>query len=144
MTRLKSILFSVCALIVSMNSVWAAPELDWPKKPIPAIVSFPAGGSTDQSISSALFKNPPTDLQKDFVPVALIGTIPHLIVMNPSVPAKNLPELITFTNPKMEISITPRRAMAACRILNLLYSCSVLMLLALIFPIKAAALLCQT
>jgi tripartite-type tricarboxylate transporter receptor subunit TctC len=55
---------------------------------------------TNQSISSALFKNPPADLQKDFVPVALIGTIPHLIVVNPSVPAKNLPELITFIKSK--------------------------------------------
>nr|WP_269460062.1 tripartite tricarboxylate transporter substrate-binding protein [Polynucleobacter necessarius] len=55
---------------------------------------------TNQSISSALFKNPPTDLQKDFVPVALIGTIPNLIGMNPSVPAKNLQELITFIKSK--------------------------------------------
>jgi tripartite-type tricarboxylate transporter receptor subunit TctC len=130
----------------------AAPETDWPKKPIVAIVSFPAGGSTDvfarsltaplaealgqsiivdnkpgaggmiglgaaakaapdgytihisgltnQSISQALFKNPPADLQKDFAPVALIGAIPHLIVVNPSVPAKNLSELIAFIKSK--------------------------------------------
>lgn len=152
MTRLKSLLFSTCTLIGLMHSAWAAPEIDWPKKPMVAIVSFPAGGSTDifarsvtaplaealgqsivvenkpgaggmiglqaaakaapdgytihvsaltnQSISSALFKNPPADLQKDFVPVALIGTIPHLIVVNPSVPAKTLPELIAFIKSK--------------------------------------------
>jgi tripartite-type tricarboxylate transporter receptor subunit TctC len=134
------------------SSVFAAPELDWPKKPIVAILPFPAGGSTDvfarsigvplgealgqavvidnkpgaggmialgaaakaspdgytllfsaltnQSISYSLFKNPPADLTKDFVPVALVGSIPHLIVINPSVPAKNLPELIAFIKSK--------------------------------------------
>ena len=152
MNYLKSLLISVCGLLAISNSGLAAPDTDWPKKPIVAIVSFPAGGSTDifarsvtaplaealgqsivvenkpgaggmiglqaaakatpdgytihisaltnQSISTALFKNPPADLQKDFAPVALIGTIPHLIVVNPTVSAKNLPELIAFIKSK--------------------------------------------
>ena len=152
MNLLKSLLLSAVGVLVLNNVALATPETDWPKKPIVAIVSFPAGGSTDifarsvtaplaealgqsvvvenkpgaggmiglqaaakaapdgytihisaltnQSISSALFKNPPADLQKDFAPVALIGTIPHLIVVNPSVPAKNLPELIAFIKSK--------------------------------------------
>ncbi|QWE07944.1 Bug family tripartite tricarboxylate transporter substrate binding protein [Polynucleobacter ibericus] len=152
MNHFKSLLFTLLGLLTVSNSALAAPETDWPKKPIVAIVSFPAGGSTDvfarsvaaplsealgqsivvenkpgaggmiglgaaakaapdgytihisamtnQSISSALFKNPPADLQKDFAPVALIGTIPHLIVVNPTVPAKNLPELIAFIKSK--------------------------------------------
>ena len=152
MNLLKSLLLSAVGVLALNNVALAAPETDWPKKPIVAIVSFPAGGSTDifarsvtaplaealgqsvvvenkpgaggmiglqaaakaapdgytihisaltnQSISSALFKNPPADLQKDFAPVALIGTIPHLIVVNPSVPAKNLPELIAFIKSK--------------------------------------------
>ena len=135
-----------------LSTVFAAPESDWPKKPIVAILPFPAGGSTDvfarsigvplgealgqavvidnkpgaggmialgaaakaspdgytllfsaltnQSISYSLFKNPPADLTKDFVPIALVGSIPHLIVINPSVPAKNLPELIAFIKSK--------------------------------------------
>ena len=134
------------------TSLLAAPDTDWPKKPIVAILSFPAGGSTDvfaravmaplgealgqpivienkpgaggmiglqsaakaapdgytihfsamtnQSISQALFKNPPADLRKDFAPVALVGMVPHLIVVNPGVSAKNLPELITFIKSK--------------------------------------------
>mgnify|MGYP003330354745 FL=1 len=152
MTFTKSLLYGFCAIASLCGSAHAANETDWPKKPIVAIVSFPAGGSTDifarsltaplaealgqsivvenkpgaggmiglqaaakavpdgytihisaltnQSISSALFKNPPADLQKDFAPVALMGAIPHLIVINPSVPAKNLPELITFIKSK--------------------------------------------
>ena len=152
MTLFKSLIFSLLSLFSFINSALAAPDTDWPKKPMVAIVSFPAGGSTDifarsvtapladalgqsivvenkpgaggmiglqaaakaapdgytihisaltnQSISSALFKNPPADLQKDFEPVALIGTVPHLIVINPNVPAKNLPELIAFIKSK--------------------------------------------
>ncbi|MBU3633085.1 MULTISPECIES: tripartite tricarboxylate transporter substrate binding protein [unclassified Polynucleobacter] len=152
MTIFKSLLLISCTLLGFLSSAFAAPETDWPKKPIVAILAFPAGGSTDifarsvtaplaealgqsivvenkpgaggmiglqaaskavpdgytihisaltnQSISSALFKNPPADLQKDFVPVALIGTVPHLIVINPSVPAKNLPELIAYIKSK--------------------------------------------
>jgi len=152
MNYFKFLLISICGLSAISNSGLAASDMDWPKKPIVAIVSFPAGGSTDvfargvtaplsealgqsivvdnkpgaggmiglqaaakaapdgytihisaltnQSISTALFKNPPADLQKDFAPVALIGTIPHLIVVNPTVPAKNLPELIAFIKSK--------------------------------------------
>lgn len=134
------------------NVAISAPETDWPKKPIVAVLSFPAGGSTDvfaravmaplsealgqsvivenkpgaggmiglgaaakaapdgytihfsaltnQAISQALFKNPPADLRKDFMPVALVGTVPHLIVVNPNVPAKNITELIAFIKSK--------------------------------------------
>ena len=130
----------------------AAADSDWPKKPILAILTFPAGGSTDvfaravaaplgealgqsvivdnkpgaggmiglqaaakaapdgytihisaltnQSISQALFTNPPADLRKDFVPVAQLGSIPHLLEVNPTVPAKNLTELIAFIKSK--------------------------------------------
>lgn len=148
---LQPLLLGFVGLLLS-SSVLAAPDTDWPKKPIVAIVSFPAGGSTDifaravmaplgealgqsivienkpgaggmiglqaaakaapdgytihfsaltnQVISQALFKNPPADLRTDFAPVALVGTVPHLIVVNPNVPAKNLPELIAFIKSK--------------------------------------------
>ncbi len=129
-----------------------AADADWPKKPIIAILSFPAGGSTDvfaravaaplgealgqsviienkpgaggmiglqaaakaapdgytihisaltnQTISQALFTNPPADLRKDFTPVAQLGSIPHLLEVNPTVPAKNLTELVAFIKSK--------------------------------------------
>jgi tripartite-type tricarboxylate transporter receptor subunit TctC len=145
-------LFGFLLATTLWSNTFAAPEGDWPKKPIMAILPFPAGGSTDvfarsiavplgealgqpvvidnkpgaggmialgaaakaspdgytllfsaltnQSISYSLFKNPPADLTKDFAPIALVGTIPHLIVINPSVPAKNLPELIAFIKSK--------------------------------------------
>lgn len=36
------------------------------------------------------------DPEKDFVPVSLIAAIPNLLVVHPSIPAKTLPELITY------------------------------------------------
>jgi tripartite-type tricarboxylate transporter receptor subunit TctC len=130
----------------------AAPDTDWPKKPIQMILSFPAGGSTDvfarsiaaplgealgqavvienkpgaggmigmtaaakanpdgytihfsaltnQAIAQALFNNPPVDLEKDFISVAQVGSVPHILEVNPSVPAKNMPELIAFIKSK--------------------------------------------
>jgi tripartite-type tricarboxylate transporter receptor subunit TctC len=150
--RLGRILIGALLAAGVCTSIVAASDADWPKKPIVAILPFPAGGSTDvfarsigvplgealgqaviidnkpgaggmialgaaakaspdgytllfsaltnQSISYSLFKNPPADLTKDLVPVALVGSIPHLIVVNPSVPAKNLPELIAFIKSK--------------------------------------------
>ena len=141
------------AITLGINtSSIAAPDADWPKKPIQMILSFPAGGSTDvfarsiaaplgdalgqavvienkpgaggmigmtaaakanpdgytihfsaltnQAIAQALFNNPPVNLEKDFVSVALVGSVPHILEVNPSVPAKNMPELIAFIKSK--------------------------------------------
>jgi tripartite-type tricarboxylate transporter receptor subunit TctC len=135
-----------------INASVAAPDNDWPKKPIQMILSFPAGGSTDvfarsiaaplgealgqavvienkpgaggmigmtaaakanpdgytihfsaltnQAIAQALFNNPPVDLEKDFISVAQVGSVPHILEVNPSVPAKNMSELIAFIKSK--------------------------------------------
>jgi tripartite-type tricarboxylate transporter receptor subunit TctC len=47
MTFTKFLILSINALVGLCGSVYAANETDWPKKPVLAIVSFPAGGSTD-------------------------------------------------------------------------------------------------
>ncbi len=152
LSRLTSNLLLGFSLTAIFYSPTFAADVDWPKKPIVAILTFPAGGSTDifaravsaplgealgqsiiienkpgaggmiglqaaakaapdgytihisaltnQTISQALFTNPPADLRKDFTPVAQLGSIPHLIVVNPTVPAKNLTELIAFIKSK--------------------------------------------
>ncbi len=152
LSRLTSNLLLGFSLTAIFYSPTFAADVDWPKKPIVAILTFPAGGSTDifaravsaplgealgqsiiienkpgaggmiglqaaakaapdgytihisaltnQTISQALFTNPPADLRKDFAPVAQLGSIPHLIVVNPTVPAKNLTELIAFIKSK--------------------------------------------
>ena len=149
---LSHLLLGISLASSLLSPAIAATDSDWPKKPIVAILTFPAGGSTDvfarsvaaplgealgqsvivenkpgaggmiglqaaakaapdgytihisaltnQTISQALFTNPPADLRKDFAPVAQLGSIPHLLEVNPTVPAKNLTELIAFIKSK--------------------------------------------
>jgi len=149
-TYLLNLLFLLVCQSIFASSL--AAELDWPKKPIQLILSFPPGGSTDmmarsvassietilgqpivienkpgaggmiglsaaakappdgytihvsamtnQAISQAVFANPPADLRKDVVPVALLGTLPHLVEVNPKIPANNLKELIAYIRSK--------------------------------------------
>ena len=48
----------------------------------------------------ALSAQPPYDPQKDFAPISMIATAPLLVVLHPSIPAKTIPELITFAKAK--------------------------------------------
>lgn len=52
------------------------------------------GYNAEIVINRSLFKSMPYDSLKDFIPVTIVGTTPMLLVTNPSVPAKTLPELI--------------------------------------------------
>jgi tripartite-type tricarboxylate transporter receptor subunit TctC len=44
----------------------------------------------------SLYKTLPFDVKKDFAPIALIARVPNLLVVNPSVPANNVPEFIAY------------------------------------------------
>jgi tripartite-type tricarboxylate transporter receptor subunit TctC len=44
----------------------------------------------------SLYSKLPYDSVKDFTPIALVATSPYALVMNPKVPAKNVPELIAY------------------------------------------------
>lgn len=44
--------------------------------------------------NAALFEKLPYDTVKDFQGVSLIGAVPHIILVNPSMPVKTMPELI--------------------------------------------------
>jgi len=48
----------------------------------------------------SLFEKLPYDLQKDFTPITLLADGPYLLVVNPSVPAKNVAELIALAKAK--------------------------------------------
>ncbi len=52
--------------------------------------------SSSQAINPALYKNPGFDPVKDFRPISLIGAVPNVLLVNPSFPAKTLPELIAL------------------------------------------------
>ena len=51
------------------------------------------GTSTALAVNPHLYPSLPYDAQKDFTPLVLATTLPSLVVVNPSVPAKSLAEL---------------------------------------------------
>jgi tripartite-type tricarboxylate transporter receptor subunit TctC len=53
-------------------------------------------GSGSMAISPAMYKSLPYDSIKDIVPVALIGRVPFVLIVNPSLPVKTIPELIVY------------------------------------------------
>jgi tripartite-type tricarboxylate transporter receptor subunit TctC len=48
------------------------------------------------AIAPGLYKSLPYDFIKDFEPVGLVATTPNVLIVNPSVPAKNVQELIAY------------------------------------------------
>ena len=59
------------------------------------------GAMTSHSINATLQKESNRfDLLKDFAPVSVVATVPLVLVVNPSVPAKTLPEFIALAKAK--------------------------------------------
>jgi tripartite-type tricarboxylate transporter receptor subunit TctC len=50
--------------------------------------------STGFMVNPSLYAKVPYDAIKDFAPVTLVAVSPNVVVINPSVPAKSLPELV--------------------------------------------------
>lgn len=50
--------------------------------------------SSSQAINPALYKDPGFDPVKDFAPIALVGSVPNVLVVNPAFPARTLDELV--------------------------------------------------
>lgn len=48
------------------------------------------------AINATLYKSLPFDVLKDFSPVILAATAPNILIVNPSVPAKSVAELIAY------------------------------------------------
>ena len=53
-------------------------------------------GSPSQIIVPAMMSQPPYDGIKDFTPIAMIATVPNLIVAKPSLPVNSLKQLIDY------------------------------------------------
>jgi tripartite-type tricarboxylate transporter receptor subunit TctC len=58
------------------------------------------GQLTPNAIAPALFASLPYDAVKDFVPIILVGTSPNVLVVNPSVSAKSVAELVALAKSK--------------------------------------------
>ena len=56
--------------------------------------------SSSQAINPALYKSPGFDPVKDFVPIALVGSVPNVLVVNPAFPAKSLDEFLKVVKAK--------------------------------------------
>jgi tripartite-type tricarboxylate transporter receptor subunit TctC len=53
-------------------------------------------GSGSMAISPAMYKSLPYDPVKDIAPVALIGRVPFVLIVNPALPVKSIPELVKY------------------------------------------------
>lgn len=53
-------------------------------------------GSGSMAIGPAMYKSLPYDPNKDFAPMALVGRVPFVLIVNPSLPVKTVPELIAY------------------------------------------------
>ncbi len=56
--------------------------------------------SSSQAINPALYKQIPFDPVKDFEPITLLGSVPNVLVANPSLPANSIPDLIALAKAK--------------------------------------------
>jgi tripartite-type tricarboxylate transporter receptor subunit TctC len=59
------------------------------------------GSITTNAVNPALYKKLPYDHIRDFAPISLIGTVPNVLVVHGSVPAKSMKEFLAYakTNP---------------------------------------------
>lgn len=69
-------------------------------KAAPDGYTLSVGYITTQAIQPSLMKSLPYDPIKDFIPISLMGKAPLILVVNPSVPAKSLKELIAYAKSK--------------------------------------------
>lgn len=56
--------------------------------------------SATMAVNVSLFKALPYDPMKDFVPVALAARTPFVLVVNPDIPVKSIPDLIKYAKEK--------------------------------------------
>jgi tripartite-type tricarboxylate transporter receptor subunit TctC len=54
------------------------------------------GSIATHAVNPVLYKKLPYDHIKDFAPVSLIGTVPNVLVVHPSLPAKTFAEFISY------------------------------------------------
>lgn len=52
--------------------------------------------SAPHAVSKTLYRSLAYDLEKDLTPIALLGTVPHALIVHPSLPAKSVNELISL------------------------------------------------
>lgn len=56
--------------------------------------------SAPHAVSKSLYRSLAYDLEKDLTPIALLGTVPHALIVHPSLPAKSVKELVSLARAK--------------------------------------------
>jgi tripartite-type tricarboxylate transporter receptor subunit TctC len=67
-------------------------------KAVPDGYTLVMAGTGSLAISPALYKSLPYDAQKDFTPIALVARVPFVLVVNPDLPIRSVPDLIEYAN----------------------------------------------
>lgn len=58
------------------------------------------GATTTHGINPSLYQKLPYDAVKDFTPVSLVATIPHVLVVHPSLPVNSVSDFIKYAKSK--------------------------------------------
>lgn len=53
-------------------------------------------GAVHHTIATSVYKKLPYSFQKDFAPVTTVALVPNILVVNPTTPAKNAAELVSY------------------------------------------------
>src|SRR5262245_32729608 len=75
-------------------------------------------GTAANTVNATISPNLTFDFAKDFAPIALVASVPNILVAHPSLGVDNLQALIALAKQKPERSITGRRASPPPRILR--------------------------
>ena len=62
------------------------------------------GSIASHSVNMSLMPSIPYDVLRDFTPILLVTTAPNLLVVNPSVPARTLPEFLAWARTQRGVS----------------------------------------
>lgn len=84
--------------VVVENRVGAGGRLatDYVARIAPDGYTLLACGASSHGMGAALYAKRPYDPIKDFAPISLMGTIPNVLVVHPSVPVKSVGEFIAY------------------------------------------------
>lgn len=58
------------------------------------------GTNSTHAANKYFFKTIPYDVENDFVPIAMIGTAPYVLLVNPSLPVNSVPDLVKYAKAK--------------------------------------------
>src|SRR6185312_8053891 len=99
--RLAAAAAVVCA--ISLSASPSALALDYPTKPVRLIVGVAPGGANDtvarlvaQALAASFYDNANVNFARDIAPVTSLVRGPLVMEVNPSFPARTIPEFIAY------------------------------------------------